>query len=395
MRSKRVVGIASVATVLLMVMTAFAAVPGAGADEEKFEYVVLFKDSVDAKVIKDNNGKVDQEFTLIPAVVTTMTEKDAKNLEKSDKVKAVEENYKYSVAKPGGGVGKPPKDPPTQPAQVTPWGVDRIDADEAWDTSTGVGITVAVIDTGIDKDHPDLAANIVGGKNYVSIRGTVDASAWDDDNGHGTHCAGIIAALDNTIGVVGVAPNAHLYAVKVLNKRGTGYMSDVIAGIEWAASVDVDTSSNTDYVDVISMSLSGPYSSNLADAVAAAIDAGIVVVAAAGNAGTAPVAYPALCTGVIGVGATDSSDELVYFSNYGTGLDIVAPGVSIYSTYKNGGYTTMSGTSMACPHVAGTVALVLSIDGDVSGIFGNAEWLEGYTTYYYGSGLLDAEAAVA
>ena len=384
MRSRRYIGVMSIATVLLMVMAAFAAVPGAGTSDGKTEYVVLFKDTIDEQVVKDNNGKINKAFSLIPAVVTKITAKDAKNLEKSDNVKAVEENYIYYAA-PGKSQKKPQPPPPEPDPQVTPWGVDRIDAEEAWTTTKGDGITVAVIDTGIDKDHPDLETNIIGGRNYVVIKRKIDPNKWDDDNGHGTHCAGIIAALDNDEGVVGVAPGASLYAIKVLNKRGSGFMSDVIAGIEHATY---------EGVDVISMSLSGPDSTSLADAVAAAISGGIVVVAAAGNYADDPVEYPAYYTGVIGVGATASTDVLASFSNYGVGLDIVAPGVAIYSTYKGGGYTTMSGTSMACPHVAGTVALVLASGGSVDDIYDTADWPTYYSEEYYGNGLLDAEEAV-
>ena len=391
MHSKRFVGLMSVATVLLMVLAGFAAVP-AGAGNEKFEVVVLFKDSIDEQVIKDNNGKVSKKFSLIPAVVTTVTAKDMMAMEKSDKVKAVEKNHIYSIAKPS----KDEKDPVTQAAEVLPWGVDRIDAEFVWPTEeesgyTGAGITVAVIDTGIDKDHPDLVENIIDGLNFVRKKGKVLPDAWDDDNGHGTHCAGIIAAEDNEEGVIGVAPDAGLYAIKVLNRRGMGFMTDIIAGIEHATDEEVH---------VISMSLGGPPSDSMAAAITAASDAGIVLVGASGNNGDErdpSVIYPAAYADVIAVGATDVSDNVAIFSAYGDELDLVAPGVSIYSTYLRGGYAYGSGTSMACPHVAGVVALLLESDvepGEVLGkLTGTADALSDFDDKD-GAGLVDAEEAV-
>ena len=397
----------SVATVLLMVLAGFAAVPAGAGDEEKFEVIVLFNDKIDEQVIKDNNGKVKMKYSLIPAVVTKLTEKDITALEKSDKVKAVEKNQKFSIAASEGKPskpGKPPKDPPTQPTQSLPWGVDRIDAEYLWGEGitnkyNGDGITVAVIDTGIDEDHPDLDANIIGGYNFVKAKGVVDNTAWDDDNGHGTHVAGTIAAENDQYGVVGVAPGANLYAIKVLNKRGSGLMSDVILGIQHAAGVDLNSPNDDDNaVDVISMSLSGGYSLNLANALQAAWDAGIILVAASGNDGTSYVKWPSAHPKVISVGATDSSDSVPWWSNYGTGLDFVAPGVSIPSTYKGGGYKTLSGTSMACPHVAGTVAVMLENGWTQSQIYGqldkSADPIGSYTITKIGNGLVDAVEAV-
>ncbi|MFC2091688.1 S8 family serine peptidase, partial [Elusimicrobiota bacterium] len=145
--------------------------------------------------------------------------------------------------------GKPPKpdpepDPDPVPSETLPWGIDRIDADTAQSICTGLGIKVAVLDTGIDLDHPDLAANIKGDVNVISSR-----KSGDDDNGHGTHCAGIIAAIDNEIGVIGVAPQADLYSVKVLDRKGSGYLSDLVEGLDWCIANNIQ---------VISMSLSSP-----------------------------------------------------------------------------------------------------------------------------------------
>jgi hypothetical protein len=240
-----------------------------------------------------------------------------------------------------------------------------------------------------DKDHPDLQANIKGGFNFVSNhhRRPADPEKWDDDNGHGTHCAGIVAAVDNDIGVIGVAPEAHLYGVKVLDRTGNGYESDVIAGIEWATSQGMD---------VISMSLGGGYSESMETACDNA--AGIVLVAAAGNGGdgdstTDECSYPAAYGSVIAVGATNTDNVAPYWSNSGPYLALAAPGVDIYSTYMGGGYATMDGTSMACPHVAGTAALAIaSGEGNVRQCLQDTAYDlgDGGKDNLYGYGLVDA-----
>jgi hypothetical protein len=215
--------------------------------------------------------------------------------------------------------------------------------------NTGAGVDVAIIDTGIDGQHPDLA--VVDGINFAGPpdkEGSTDPADWNDGFGHGTHCAGIVAALNNDIGVVGVAPGARLHAVKVLDDSGLGYTSDVIQGLEWSA---------TNHMQVASMSLGGGSSTSLQQACDAAFAAGVLLVAAAGNSG-GPVSFPAGYSSVMAVSATDSKDQLAYFSNFGPEIELGAPGVDIYSTYKGGTYTTLSGTSMACPHVTGTAALV-------------------------------------
>ena len=288
-----------------------------------------------------------------------------------------------------------------QPAQVLPWGIDRIDAEKVWATSTADTIKVAIIDTGIDKDHADLIANLRCGVNFVSKSPVkpADPNKWDDDNGHGTHVAGIVATVDNEIGVIGTAPEAYLWAVKVLDSNGSGYVSDVIDGINWAI---------TNHMQVTNMSL-GTTANILSfqEAIQRANAAGITQVAAAGNSGGA-VNYPAAYPEVIAVSATDIADNIPYWSSRGSEVDLSAPGVSIYSTYKGGKYKTLSGTSMAAPHVAGAAALVIdkkTCDYDFNGICSPAEVQQrleataedlGITgkDNLYGSGLVDAEKAL-
>lgn len=294
---------------------------------------------------------------------------------------------------------RPAPTPPPQPVQTLPWGVDRVEGDIAWATSTGDAVKVAVIDTGIDLAHPDLVARVDGGFNAIN-----PARSYTDDNGHGTHVAGTIAAAANEIGVVGVAPGADLYAVKVLDKTGSGWVSDIIEGIQWAID---------NHMDVINMSLgSSSYSSAFDTACQKAIDAGVVIVAAAGNSGPGSdtVGYPAKFARVIAVSATDRSDTIASFSSVGPAVDLAAPGVGIYSTYKGQTYATLSGTSMASPHVAGVVALVLktsvgSDDADHDGVWDPSEVQHRLTRTAqdlgapgvddsYGSGLVRADRAV-
>lgn len=257
--------------------------------------------------------------------------------------------------------------PPPQPAEKLPWGVDRIDADLTWAITKGLAIKVAILDTGIDLDHLDLQANIKGNVNTIN-----PLKSGNDDNGHGTHVAGIVAAVDNTIGVIGTGPEVYLYAVKVLSKTGSGWLSDFIEGLDWCIN---------NKMQVVNMSL-GSSSDNQSfhDAVTRTYQAGIIQVAAAGNNGTSDgtITYPAKYDEVIAVSAINKDDQFASFSSYGPEIDLTAPGVEINSTYNNGYYKILSGTSMACPHVSGTAALVLSTsvgsyDLDADGIWDPAE----------------------
>lgn len=252
--------------------------------------------------------------------------------------------------------GKPTPPPPAP--EALPPGIDRIGADEI--ANKGAGVTVCVVDTGIDYRHRDLAANYVGGRDFIN-----NDNDPNDDNGHGTHVAGTIAAVDNDVDVIGVAPQARLLAAKALDRRGNGAYSAITAGINYCVAQGAP---------VINMSLGGPVDDPvMRAALQAAREAGVTVVVAAGNSGvnlnTSPE-YPAAYDGlVITVSAAwvEEADRAVgtqigypTFSNYGSAVDLSAPGTYIVSTAKGGGLTTKSGTSMACPHVAGAAALYLS-----------------------------------
>ncbi len=238
--------------------------------------------------------------------------------------------------KPGGGSTTPPK-------QTAPWGITRVGGG-----LSGVGKTAWIIDTGIDLDHPDLNVDASRGGNFSSDK------TIDDLNGHGSHVAGTIAAIDNSIGVIGVAAGATVVPVKVLNRRGSGTYSGVIAGVDFVAA-------NGSSGDVANMSLGGGASSTLDDAVVTASAGGIKFALAAGNeSDDANNHSPARANGpnVYTISAMDKNNTFAYFSNFGNPpVDYCAPGVSIYSTYKNGGFATLSGTSMAAPHMAGLLLL--------------------------------------
>ncbi len=262
-------------------------------------------------------------------------------------------------------------------AQTVPNGIKRIGAEKtSAGTNKGAGINVAILDTGIDLRHPDL--KVVGGKNCSTGR------SYTDGNGHGTHVAGTVAALDNSIGVVGVAPEAKLWAVRVLDNNGSGTWSSVICGIDFVTS---KAPKNGGPITVANMSLGGAGTrvgtceTNNSDALYKAIcksrDAGVTYVVAAGNSGAnsstfVPAAYDDAVITVSALADSDgksggagsstsygTDDTFASFSNYGDVVDIGAPGVSILSTWKGGTYNTISGTSMASPHVAGAVALYI------------------------------------
>ena len=239
---------------------------------------------------------------------------------------------------------------PNDPLYPQQWGLSTVSAPAAWDTTVGTGTTIAIVDTGIDISHPDLSDRIVAGYNTLT-----DSSDAMDDNGHGTHMAGIAAATGfNDLGIIGVAPNAWLMPIKSLDSTGAGTYADIAQGIVYA----------TDHgAQVINLSLGGAVdSSTLSTAVTYALDHGVVLVAAAGNDGFSVRAYPAAYPGVIAVAATDIGDSAATFSNYGSWISLAAPGVGILTTDISGGYSDSTGTSPASPFVAGAAALVLSLN---------------------------------
>jgi subtilisin family serine protease len=255
--------------------------------------------------------------------------------------------------------------------------------------NTGNGVRVAVIDTGIDYLHPDLRDVYAGGYDFVNR--TPDPM---DDNGHGTHCAGIIAATGSGNGIYGTAPGISLYSVKVLDSRGDGYTSDVVKGIYWAKENNMK---------VASMSLASSYDSQaMHDAVDDATQSGILIVAAAGNSGETggageTISYPAKYDGVLAVAAVNRHNHRAWWSSTGNELGVSAPGVNVRSTFPGAEYAILSGTSMATPHVAGVAALVYSAHPDWTNqqvkqkIISTATPLGNH--WLYGAGLVNATAA--
>ena len=263
-------------------------------------------------------------------------------LKKDKRVKRIEQDQLVTLAKPswaGGGGNDPVAE------QATPWGITRVNGG-----ADGTGKTAWVIDSGIDLDHPDLNVDEARSRSFL---GGKDANDPDDANGHGTHVAGTIAAIDNDEGVIGVAAGATVISVRVLNRRGSGSFSGVIAGVEYVGA-------NGEAGDVANMSLGGGASQALDDAVVAASNPVIFCLAAGNESDDANNHSPARANGpnIVTVSASTSSDNFASYSNYGNPpIDWCAPGSGIESTWKNGGYNTISGTSMATPHVAGVLLL--------------------------------------
>ncbi|UJW59224.1 S8 family peptidase [Bacillus sp. A116_S68] len=304
------------------------------ADEEFEDVIIIFDDHIDDHMIEEFEVDVEKTFSSASAVSGKISEQALAELEKNPKV-MIEVDHIVQVN-----------------SQSIEWGINQINAPKAWESSyTGKGIKVAVLDTGIS-NHSDLS--LAGG---VAI--TEYTSSYSDDNGHGTHVAGIIGAKNNDFGIIGVSPDVELYAVKVLDEKGKGRLSDVIAGVEWSIENNMD---------LINLSLGTPADSQLFNnAVDKAYNEGILVVAAAGNEGLADgsgdtVEFPAKYESAIAVSATDSTNTRGSFSATGPTVEIAAPGVSIRSTLGTNEYTTKSGTSMAAPHVTGVLALLMEAE---------------------------------
>lgn len=304
-----------------------------GNDKERV--IILFKEKVDKNLVSNAKGQVNREYKHVPALAISVPATAIKGLRNNPNVAAVEKDDVVQVS-----------------AQTQDWGIQRINAQKTWSSGvTGKGTKIAVIDTGIST-HEDLV--IAGGVAFTDY-----TTSYQDDNGHGTHVAGIIGAKNNTIGTIGVAPDANIYAVKALDADGSGYVSDIISGIDWSI---------TNQMNIINLSL-GLSSESLAlkEVVNKAYNSGVLVVAAAGNSGKTDgtgdtVNYPARYDSTIAVAATNSLDARAYFSSTGMAVDVAAPGDRILSTFIGNQYVYMSGTSMAAPYVAGNLALLKQAD---------------------------------
>ena len=287
----------------------------------------------------------------IGAVVATISDADIARLAADPNVDAIEPDVKTYLTT---AMSSPATRPTRVRADAIPWGVSTVGAPAAWAAGlTGAGVKVGIMDSGIDYTHPDL--NVVGGFDFNTSSGA--PAAYNDNNtacnGHGTHVSGTVAAKQNGSGVVGVAPGASLYALRVFNSDAASgcfaYLSSQILALQWAV---------TNRLDVVSISIGNGASSAYATAVANANVAGVVVVAAAGNSGAPGIAYPAAAPGAIAVAALDPGNTVAGYSSSGPEMWIAAPGSGIESTMPGGGTGSKSGTSMATPHVTGVVALI-------------------------------------
>jgi len=393
MRTRLPVALAAASALALGVTAVAANAAPTSSGPDRTGYIVVLKDSTaPGKVAKDHSEKhgaaVGHVYrAALKGYAAMMSPTAAARIADDRRVLFVQEDGVATVAKPGGDKGKPGGGGggAAPVPQTLPTGIDRVDAELSSTAGIGSGQTVdvdvAVIDSGVDLDHPDLNVNTAGARNCASGRSA------DDGNGHGTHVAGTIGALDNAEGVVGVAPGARIWPVRVLNNNGSGAYSAIICGIDFVTA-------NADQIDVANMSLGGSGSDDgncgasnndaMHAAICSSVAAGVTYVVAAGNsaadaAGHVPASYDEVITvsaladfnGLPGGGAaatcrSDVDDTFANFSNYGADVDLIAPGVCITSTWKGGGYDTISGTSMASPHVAGGAALIKASDAGAS-----------------------------
>ncbi|HTG66911.1 MAG TPA: S8 family peptidase [Flavobacterium sp.] len=319
----------------------------------KKDYLARFSD------ILLTSEKIKQTYGYgVSGFAAELNEEQLLSLRKDSRVKSIEQDYNITLnpdlsilkGKPGGGGSG-------SPAQVTPWGISRVGGGL---TTNLTGKTAWIIDSGIDLTHPDLNVDVNRSESFLGGR---DADNPNDGNGHGTHVAGTVAAKNNSIGVLGVAPGATVVAVRVLNSQGSGSYSGVIAGVEYVAA-------NGQPGDAANMSLGGPVDSALNNAVINTSEKVKFAIAAGNESDDAKNHSPASANGtnIYTVSAMDKTDVFAYFSNYGSSVDFCAPGVSIQSLWKGGGMNTISGTSMAAPHVCGLLLLgTVNSNGKVTG----------------------------
>lgn len=353
--------------------------------------IVIFDKDIDRSdwvgILSGCRGYVVKELPLVNGLLVLVDEDEATDVQSlassRSGVLRVDDDIDISMVFEVGRLAWGPR-----LVENTPWGITRINL--AGVDRTGRGVKVGVLDTGVDSGHPDIGRNVKGGMNTIS--GTASAR---DDNGHGTHVSGTIAALRNGVGVVGVAPDASVYSVKVLDSRGSGKLSNLVQGMEWCVSQQIK---------VVNLSLSASKENQtFREVVVAARRAGITMVCAAGNSGPSPnsVGYPARYIETIAVAAIDDRDSVPNFSSRGREIAVSAPGVDVLSTWPGRRYRKSSGTSMAAPHVTGAVALLLEADpaltpSEIKSILQSTSVrLAGAGPDEQGAGVIDVAAALA
>jgi thermitase len=303
-------------------------------DKQEFKEVMNLEKS---RVTRDSLKKMDiEQVKLKEDVQTESIAETIENLENDPAVQYIEPNYVMSIQSVN------------DPGYSEQWSLNKIGVEEIWaETMGSSGVVIAVLDTGIDYSHPDRPKNIVLGYDFIN-----DDSNPQDDHGHGTFVSGVIAAnTNNSTGIAGICQNCSIMPVKVMDNNGMGTYADVANGIVWSAD---------NGADIINLSIGGyAYSQILQDAVSYAQSKGVLVIAAGGNQGISSPLYPAAYPNVIGVSATTQNDEKWSRSNYGSYIDISAPGVSIYGLTL-GSYRSQTGTSAAAPHIVGIAGLLMS-----------------------------------
>ena len=358
MSKARVLGSAAV-----LLLAATPAV--AGGDDVRV--IVGFKGDIDAATVESLGGQTGTVLRRASALSATVSAGAVAALRSDPSVAFVEENSIVEAAAAGGGGGAPrpeqeakgggkgkppPEPPPEQPPEEETWGVSRVGGPRS-----AAGIKIGIIGTGIDLDHSDLAANIMGDVNIVK-----PGKSGDDDRGNGTRTAGIIAAVDNEIGVIGIAHDASLYAIKVVGKRGGTSASDLAAGIEWATDNGMNIAFVHGFFDF-------GFAAALEIACNNAEDGGVLLVAPSGNTGGDDLRYPASYDSVVSVTATDMNDVVTPQSTKNSQVELSGPGVDILTTDDGGGYRTMNegnqfgGTRAASAHAAGVAAVIWKSQG--------------------------------
>lgn len=322
----------------------------AASMEKKETYLIRLKKNLNInqwtakKGIQTNRAKSSNNFSS--TIVTELDQTEFKKMKADSEIEVIEKDQRIQLTSSSSEVENP-----TSTHSIVPWGVTATQASNAQSQGiSGDSIKIAILDTGVSTTHPDL--QITGGQTFVS--GT---TTYEDDNGHGTHVAGIINAMPNEFGIQGMAPNAQVYALKVLDADGTGYYSTVIEAIEWCVA---------NGINIVSMSFGGAEYSEVVHQVIqeASAEYGILFVAAAGNNGNGEEmeSYPARYSEVISVGSLNESRTRSAFSSTGNELDLMAPGEQIWSTDLANTYSIRSGTSMAAPYVTGAAALIWSAE---------------------------------
>lgn len=351
------------------------ATTSATSNNTTIDVIVGFTDTADPKVITENNGIIHEIYTIIPAIYVSLPQTAIENLKDNPKIAYIEENSKLKTC-----------------AYTTRWATDHINATHAWSQSTGQGVKIAVLDTGVG---PVNDITVYGGYNFID-----NNSNYADNVGHGTMVAGIIAASHSSpLGVAGVAPSAEIYSVKILDNSFDGEVSYAISGVQWAVN---------NGMQIISMSWTiNDENYALGQALQAAYDQGILLVAAAGNAGNQQtgVGCPASYAPVIAVSAIDQNNVRLGDSGDGPEIELAAPGESIYSVGRDNSLWVGSGTSYAAAFVSGTAALVWARNPSLTNVqvrqildetavdLQPADGLE--RDIFYGYGLVNASAAVS